>query len=42
MKSAAFDEERQELLFGEVVALFKDYLGDCRKAGKFLLFEYEL
>ena len=43
MKSAPFDEERPELLFDDVAAALSDeYLDDCRRAGEFLLFEYEL
>ena len=42
MKSAAFDEEGPELLFDEVDYLYDENLNDCRQAGEFLLFEYEL
>jgi hypothetical protein len=43
MKSAAFDEDRPELLLDDVAALSDDEcLDDCRRAGEFLLFEYEL
>jgi hypothetical protein len=42
MKSAAFDEERPELLLDDVAVLSDGYLDDCRRAGEFLLFEYEL
>ena len=42
MKSAAFEEEGPELLFDEVANLSDEYLDDCRRAGEFLLFEYEL
>jgi hypothetical protein len=41
MKSAPFDEERPELLFDDVAALSDEYLDDCRRAGEFLLSEYE-
>jgi hypothetical protein len=41
MKSAAFEEDGPELLF-DVAALSDEYLDDCRRAGEFLLFEYEL
>jgi hypothetical protein len=33
MKSAAFDEERPELLLDVVAALSDEYLDDCRRAG---------
>ena len=36
------EEEGPDLLFDDVAALSDEYLDDCRRAGEFLLFGYEL